>query len=537
MIQMSSEFQNLIQQPSRSIRARVMIRNTEFDEDSIIDFKVVETVNPADSFQIGTAAAAKLEITLVDTGTVILDGAEVKPYIGLEVGESIEWIPLGVFVVDDIRIDKYKVELTCFDYMVKLEKPYFSELTYPATLQSVAAEIAQKAGVTFASLITTAEVPELSGYTLREAIGFVAGFIGGFARFNRNGELEVKTYPQSGFNQAITADHYKEFESAEGPFAVGRLTCIAGEDTEGERIVLTSGTSGTDVQFENPLMTQAQLDSLLTLMGDLNYWPCKLTWQGNPVLEAGDSVSVTDTEENFYYTFVMGQEIRFGGGLSASLEAPGKIESAQEFQSAGPLTRTMNRYVAEQALIKLLMADKASIGELEAVEARIDNLTVGSAQIEDLSVTTAKIAHGAITNAKIGSMAVESANIQDAAITTAKIAVGAIATALIEEGAIETAQIADGSITDAKIVTLTANKITSGTIDAAEINVVNLHAANITVGTINGQQITNGAITSEKISNEAITNEKIAPGTITGDKIQSGSIKEAAMNWSMHLLF
>ena len=173
-----------------------------------------------------------------------------------------------------------------------------------------------------------------------------------------------------------------------------------------------------------------------------------------------------------------------------------------------------------------LETNKADIGELNAIDAKIDNLKVGTAQILD----------GAITNAKIGDAEIEGAKIAKATIDSANIKDGAITTALIETGAIETAQIADGSITDAKIVGLTANKITAGKIDAAEIEVVNLKAANITVGTINGEQITNGAIGSGHIETGAITNEKIAHG-ISGDKIESGSIKEAAMNWSLHLLF
>jgi hypothetical protein len=452
-----------------------------------------------------------------------------------------EYVPLGIFTVDSLTKAKNKTRLTCFDNMVKLEKPYFSELTYPAKLSAVAQEIADKAGVTLATTLPDTRVPELDGYTLREAIGFVASFMGGFARFNRDGALEIASYTAT--DTAIIPDNYVTFETGEKPFSIGRLTCYVGpgeENEEGEGgegnggeggdrepIILTAGDTGNEISFENPLMTQDQLDTIYASLSQLSYMPYKLRWQGNPALMAGDIITITDTENNTFETLIMDQQLRYTGGLTATAEAKGKTEQAQEFQTAGPVTRKMERYTTDLANVKVLLADKANVGDLSAVDAKIENLVVDTAQIAD----------GAITNAKIKNAEITGAKIKSGEIDTAHIKTGAITTALIEEGAIETAQIADGSITDAKIVGLTANKITAGKIDAAEIEVVNLKAANITVGTINGEQISDGAIGPGHIVTGAITNAKIAPGAITGDKIQAGSIKEAAMNWTMHLLF
>lgn len=527
----STAYKNAIAQPSRSLNAKVQIRGSWYDDTNTVEIVLNETVNPSDSLALGSAPAAKLELTLIGIeDDVILEGAVVEPHIGIDIGEGlVEYVPLGVFTVDDISKGKTKTKLTCFDSMIKMERPYFSDLSYPAKLSAVAQEIADKAGVTLATTLPDTLVRELEGYTLREAVGFVAAFMGGFARFNRDGELEIVTYQAA--DVEITPANFVEFKTAEKPFTIGRLTCFAGyeENEEGEEvpITLSAGDSGNEIQLECPIMTQDQLDGIYAVLSQLSYMPYTLRWQGNPALMAGDMATITDTEGRSLATLIMEQQLRYTGGLSATAEAKGKTEQAQEFQSAGPMTRKMERYTTDLANVKVLLADKANIGDLSAVDAKIENLVVGTAQIAD----------GAITNAKIKNAEIDGAKIKHGEIDTAHIKTGAITTALIDTGAIDTAQIADGSITDAKIVDLTASKLTAGKIDAAEIEVVNLKAANITVGTINGEQISGGAIGTEHIETGAITNAKIAPGTITGDKIQAGSIKEAAMNWTMHLLF
>lgn len=531
MHQTSNEFKDKIKQPSRSLTAKVDIRGNEYGDENIVEMVLDETVNPADSFSLGAAPSAKLDLTVIDVDDVVFEGATVRPEVGLELSDkTVEYVPLGTFTVDSLTKIKNKTRLTCFDNMVKLEKPYFSELTYPAKLSAVAQEIADKAGVTLATTLPDTRVKELDGYTLREAIGFVASFMGGFARFNRDGHLEIASYAATG--TAIVPDNFVTCETGEKAFSIGRLTCYVGpgeedEGGESEPIILTAGDTGNEISFENPLMTQDQLDAIYASLSQLSYMPYTLRWQGNPALMAGDIVTITDTESNTYQTLIMDQQLRYTGGLTATAEAKGKTEQAQEFQTAGPVTRRMERYTTDLANVKVLLADKANIGDLSAVDAKIENLVVDTAQIAD----------GAITNAKIKNADITGAKIKSGEIDTAHIKTGAITTALIDTGAIETAQIADGSITDAKIVGLTANKITAGKIDAADIEVVNLKAANITVGTINGEQISDGAIGSGHITEGAITNAKIAPGAITGDKIQAGSIKEAAMNWATHLLF
>lgn len=502
-----------------------------YEDANILEMSIEETVNPGDDFELGAAPSALFKVSLIDVDeNIIFEQEVIKPHIGLKLTNTIEYVPLGVFIVDEIKKEKRTIKLTCFDNMVKLEKPYFSELTYPAPLNTVVQEICAKAGVTLATTnLPTTQIGNLSGYTLREAIGFIAAFLGGFARFNRDGQLEITSYTNS--NVIITADNYASLDTAERTYSIGKLTCYVGEDEEGNMQVLTAGTTGHEVVFECPIMTQEQLNNIHATLSQLSYMPFNMEWQGNPALMAGDKITIIDAKDNTYNTLLMRQKIMYRGGLKATAEAVGKTEQAQEFRTTGTLTKKMERYVGEQALIKQILADKASIGELEAVEAKIDNLVVDTARIQDLAVTTAKIADAAVTNAKIANAAIDSAKIQDASITTAKIQDGAITNAKIGTAAIDTANIKDGAITSAKIgnaqiktahiedLAVTTTKIADAAITTAKIGNAQITGAKIANATIETANIKDGAITSAKIGDLQVTNAKIANGAVDNAKI------------------
>jgi hypothetical protein len=484
MYNVTQNFLSVIKQNGRTFKGSVTVNGAAFDDDNIIDIGLDENVNPTESFMLGGVGSSKLEVTLLNVSDlIILENAKVTSIISLLVNGSYEDVPLGVFTTDEVSKDKNKTKLICYDNMILMEKAYFSSLTYPASINAVAQEICTKVGVQLATVLPNIQINKIEGYTYREAVSFIASFLGGFARFNRAGELEIITYIESGFG--ITSDNYfPGLKTGESQFTIGKLTCKVGDST------LTSGTNGNEIQFENPIMTQAQLDSIFNTLKTMSYMPYSMDYQGNQALQSGDKITFTDLKGNTYNTLVMDNKIVYSGGLKGTVSAVGKTGTGQDFSTSGSIKNTVDRVVIEQANINLLLADKATIEDLTATNGRIDNFVAGTAQIADLAVTSAKIANATITNA----------NIADATIGTAKIALGAITTALIATASIGTSQLADASITDAKIVGMTANKITAGTIDAGVINVTNLHAANITVGTINGTQISSNTIASGNLT-------------------------------------
>ena len=84
------------------------------------------------------------------------------------------------------------------DSMCLLEQPYAADhVGFPVKMEVIAREIAALADVTFAEDVKFAdyEIDALpQELTLRQMIGYLAGLMGCFARFNRENKLEFSWY-------------------------------------------------------------------------------------------------------------------------------------------------------------------------------------------------------------------------------------------------------------------------------------------------------------------------------------------------------
>lgn len=530
MYNVTQDFLNYIKQNSRQFKATLTIRDITFIDDDIISIDLDENVNPDETFMLGSVGSTKLEVTLMNVpGTLILDGADVTAVISLYTGSTFEDVPMGVFWVDEIDKNKGITKLTCYDNMIKLEKAYFSDLTYPASINAVAQEICTKAGVELVAALPGTQINKMDGYTLREAIGFIASFLGGFARFNRDGKLEIVSYTDSGF--AIGVDNYfPPLTMNEKPFAIGKLTCKAGDAT------LTSGSSGNEIQFENPIMTQAQLDSILSTLSTLSYMPCSLDWQGNQALQAGDKITIVDENNNTYSTLLMQNKLSYSGGMKASASAVGKTDNGQEFSSSGSMKNAVDRLVTEQANIKVLLADKADINYMEANYAHINNGVIDNASINVEKVNNLYGNYAHLNNGIIDNATIDVGKVNNLSINYAHITNGIIDNALVG-----TEQIANGSITDAKIVELTADKITAGTLSVERLVIVGTTqsivykvneangTAQLSLTTIDGGALSQRSITADRIVSKAITADEIASRTITSNEMKTGTITATEM--------
>jgi hypothetical protein len=564
MYNVSSGFKAAIKQSSRIVAAKISINSNTYLDDKIINLSFEDSSNPSNKFELGAVAAAKVDLSLTGVNEVF-ETATFKPFIGLDVNGSIEWVPLGVFYADDVDRKKDVTKLTLFDGMIKLEQAYFSNLSYPATITSVINEICSKTGMQFVGSLPAYMIAKPEGYKYREAVGFIATLCGGFAKFNRDGKLTIKSYAV--VTETISPDHYIDYKKKKDrPYRIDKVTCQVGET------ILSKGSlkaSGSEITFENPFMTDAILTDVFNNLNGFEYLPAWFKAQGNPALECGDIITLNTTDNEIIKVPVMKHKISYQGGLIMEIDSEGESENSNQFNSSGSVTQKVDRVIYEQALINSALINKANIVDLIATNARIDNLKVTTAMIEDASITTAKIKDAQITSAKIVDASITSAKIGDAQITTAKIALGAITTALLGTAVVDTAQIKDLAITDAKIVSLAATKITAGTIDTGQVTVQGAGGKlkitgnrvqvfdkqptpieRVAMGDVNGDGsvygflmrgadgvtvlmdingvksagITDGAITNPKIGDGAVKNTNIFANTITGDRLVADAI-------------
>src|ERR1035437_5728787 len=158
--------------------------------------------------ELGSTVAADCSITLNNTDgrwdNVDLDGATLWPYSGLVLPDTTtEYVGLGTFIIDDPGYPYLQVTISASDRMLLLDEPFAAVTrTFPATNLQILQAIGTYCGVTLASSITSILNASYSvttrptdDITCRDVVGMIAMMAAGYARMNRNGELEIVQFP------------------------------------------------------------------------------------------------------------------------------------------------------------------------------------------------------------------------------------------------------------------------------------------------------------------------------------------------------
>lgn len=297
-------------------------------------------------FQIGSTPLNSVQIVFPTIIETVKEDLEIEPELGILINGEYQFTKLGHFFITDFERDRNsnKTTITANDKMIYMEGIYESKLTYPKPYREVALEIANLAGVeidqaSFASL-GTEWVQKPVGYTFRQAIGLIAQFEGGFASFNRKGELTIKRLAPTNFE--ITPDSYmlKGFTKNENSYRIGGITVKTGE--EETDVIRVGSTNGSQVELENKVMTQTHLNQMWELVKTLNYFPYELKWRGSPILEAGDWIYIVDKDGTRYSVPNLSYNITFNGGMSAESKANTNSSSQATYRYRGPLSQRVD---------------------------------------------------------------------------------------------------------------------------------------------------------------------------------------------------
>ena len=272
----------------------------------------------------------------------------VYPEIGLLVGSKVEWVKMGKYYIDDIKIDRNAntTEIELMDEMFKLNESFKTDLKYPAQIRDVILEIATKTGVTLASddFGTTAiqqHVDEPTGdkLTYRDVLSQASQLLGFSCFFNRNGELEVRGLTESGIT--ITADNYflHGLEKSEVEYQIAGITC---EVTDDEKLTVGLQT-GRSLELENPLATQDTLNLLYYALKDIVYYPYDLSYQGHLKLDVGQWVTIKTNKDETFKVPVLYQSFSFSGGLTSTISADSVAGSDAQYTYGSFVTKKIEQ--------------------------------------------------------------------------------------------------------------------------------------------------------------------------------------------------
>lgn len=321
MLSVSEKLRTLINADSRTFKARLKNGSNVYEQ--IVSLKKAVTL-PSSTMSIGNALCACLECTASDIPDSIFG---VKFEAEITIYESDEWIKLGTFTSKKPESSKRNVTFEAYDAMERASNvTYKSKLSKGIhTAEEYFEDICDVLNESFVELdkeSSELEIVEdkLSGYSCRDALAYLAGFLGKNCIVNRDGCFEMVSFKLINYDM-LNVDRIAEPEFGDSNSIVSYIACCIDEET-----TLISGEGSSGFEFISPLMTQDRLDyihsSLFNNSSPVSqYKPGRITQMlGDPTLDICDVVTLS-YEGKSHIVPIMSLVFDFDGGLLTEIES------------------------------------------------------------------------------------------------------------------------------------------------------------------------------------------------------------------------
>ena len=354
----------------------------------------------ADTVTIGGVTAAMVTLTL--SGAHNLRDKTITVSIGADVSGTVQYVPLGTFVVATCKQVDDTTTVTAYDAAYyALGGTYTPTATSGATVAAVLSDVATQCGLTLATLpaaaSTTNVVGDLTGKTCRDMVGYLAALVGCNALIGRDGKLALRWFSGSGQSYS-PSDYYNAGLSIDG---ASTLACIQATvdvtttDADGNTSVTTNtytaGGTGVGISIQNPYMTQVILDTVWASIGGLAYTVGSCDIFHGLLVEPGDLVTITDKAGVAHTLAVMSLTMTIDGGCKTTLRATGESTTDAGAAMQGSLGGKVSQLVVDLAKVKQLIIEDVN-GVTKIYGGRIDTKSLFA---QDITAT------GTITGAQL----------------------------------------------------------------------------------------------------------------------------------------
>lgn len=374
MVSVSPAFQAAATADERRVVGYLYKGNEKlYGGDVIQSMKITELCGGGEDLVPGVCACSEAEAVLLNLDGaldgVFQTGQELIPHLGFLTENGEETVPMGVFAITSVENQDGKITLKLSDRMLRLEQPVTIEtqganpvlrfgekartLYLPYTLAALFSGLCYVMDMEFTSITfpNNTYVPGnvLEGETSgRNLLAYIAQAAGCFARMDRNGRLELKSYTAA--DAPLGLDDY--FTVKEAGFSVPAITALTVRAEEGD-VGRTIGEPGVSyVITGNPLLYRLNsmsdyapiMQTILEGMGARPYAPMEIEARGNPAVQAGDILTAALRDGRTAALPVMTHTLTYNGGLRDTLASTGKAAEAGEQKGAiGESLKALNR--------------------------------------------------------------------------------------------------------------------------------------------------------------------------------------------------
>ena len=254
------------------------------------------------------------------------------------VGE--EYIPYGTYLIQSLENKEVqeKINFVGYDYMIKFNKIYEDNNTYPITLKQYLINLCTQVGLELGSENIVNEDYLVKGNPFnnnedcKTVLGAIAQICGGFAKIGRNNKVYIVNLEKNSSLENIDGNNYNDSFSKNSVFGkvnslIIRLSDIEGENTvreDAESIIengLTEITIADNYILTNKEERELVIDAIWEKVKDIEYLPFNTEYYGFPYLDVGDKINILDNQDVSYQSYILNHTFCFNGAFSGNIEA------------------------------------------------------------------------------------------------------------------------------------------------------------------------------------------------------------------------
>lgn len=352
-------------------------------DDDIVEgsFSIERNWALGSNIEIGCADTAELSFMLDNSdgqwSGIQWEGAQLTVVLDID-GEPLQ---AGIFTVDEPPRKLTTMQIRALDDMAKFNKPYNTNLAYPATLFQILQDSCIKCGVT---LYTTdfpnkdyvvPERPTSNDITYHHIVAWVAELAGSNAFIDHLRRLHLAWYGdnQTGDLEISPDDMMVYTKVAEADV---EITGIAYYPEGSDQGYIVGIDTYALVIEGNPLLQdniEDVLSEIFDKIGGFTYRPYEIETLGYPHIWPGDIITtLTDVENNEYTSIITNHTYKLNG--NSKLQAKGETQTVKGYATGAPFTPRQKRVL--QAAAKIEAARQTS--SLEQAVLRLNELIVNS---------------------------------------------------------------------------------------------------------------------------------------------------------------
>ncbi len=275
-------------------------------------------------------------------------GATIELELRYQLSQSVETLARGTYTVVEPAEFGDTLIITAVDEMHKADVKFNGTITFPITLGTLLSTICTAVGITLGTTTFHNSDYSMSGfygdltlYTCRQIIGFIAQLACGNARINYADELEILTY--SGTSLATLSNWVPGSLTigTDDVTVTGIKTTLTIEQLEGSttdaEVDYISGTDDYVLKITNPFFTVSNVSVLLASIASVlvgfTVRPFSGECVSNPLLEFMDTVTIVNKYNRNYLTVLTDIEYNVLGTTSLMNSAEPKILNNASFES------------------------------------------------------------------------------------------------------------------------------------------------------------------------------------------------------------